>query len=109
MDDNSKDAEIRARVTLEMYQGLKTVADGRGEQLPVIVREAVAEYLAKRLVTAGTQYPAAGADQLQQILRDKPELANLLMGLGRLLSAGAPVGATVVSSYGKPKRRKLGK
>lgn len=42
-----KEAEIRARVTREMFDALRALAAARGEQVPVIVREALAKYIAE--------------------------------------------------------------
>jgi predicted transcriptional regulator len=44
----TKDVEIKARVTRKMRARVEALADARGETLSLIIREAVAEYLAKR-------------------------------------------------------------
>lgn len=44
----SKDVEIKARVTRKMRREVESMSDQRGETVSLIVREAVAEYLAKR-------------------------------------------------------------
>lgn len=78
----SKDAEVRARVTGEMFEALSAQATSRGEQLPVLVREAIAEYLARRL--AG---PAAPRESLLHALNDKPDVVKALVKLGEMLKA----------------------
>lgn len=77
MDNNSKDAEVRARVPLDMFDALKRIADSRGEQLPVIAREAFAEYLAKRL-SAGSP---SEREAMMRVLSEKPEVAKALLDL----------------------------
>jgi hypothetical protein len=73
---DSKDSEIRARVTPEMYQALCDIAAGRGEQLPVIVREALAEYLAQR----------AQKDQaVIDALHDRPDVVRALLKIADTL------------------------
>lgn len=53
--------------------------------MPVIVREALTEYLAKRAATSTSKYPEPGTESLLQILRDQPDVAQTLLALGRLL------------------------
>ena len=43
-----KDVEIKARVTGAMRDTLEKLAEDRGESLSLIVREAIAEYLARK-------------------------------------------------------------
>lgn len=86
MEEQSKDAEVRARVTGSMFDQLTKIAEDRHEQLPVILREALLEYLARRSATGHTKYPLPGAEALMEILRDQPEVAKTLIALGRVLS-----------------------
>lgn len=97
---SNKDAEVRARVTAEMYAALSAQADSRGEQLPVIVREAISEYLAKRI---GSDSPHR--ESLLQALNEKPDLVHALVTLGELLKGQerAPVPPTRPVVYGKSK------
>ncbi len=44
----SKDVEIKARVTRKMRSQVESLADQKGETMSLVVREAIAEYLAKR-------------------------------------------------------------
>jgi predicted transcriptional regulator len=44
----NKDVDIKARVTRKMRAEVQSLADQRGEAVSIIIREAVAEYLAKR-------------------------------------------------------------
>lgn len=105
LESDSKDGgEVRARVTLDQFSALKAIADGRGEKLPVIVREACAEYLARRAAGAAGKYPAPGAAALLQTLQDQPEVAETLIALGRLLSAPAKPAAASAAAYGKQKK-----
>ena len=87
MDENSKDAEVRARVPQSTYNELARIAKGRGEQLPVILREALNEYLAKRMAIASGSYAIPGGQELVQSLKDRPDVAATLLAIGRLLSA----------------------
>lgn len=85
--DNTKDAEVRARVTREMFNALSQQADGRGEQLPVIVREALAEYLAKRIAGGGNP---PERELVLQALHDKPEVIEALLSLAKALGEAKP-------------------
>jgi hypothetical protein len=44
----NKDVEIKARVTRKMRAEVESLADQKGEAVSLVVREALAEYLAKR-------------------------------------------------------------
>ena len=44
----NKDVDIKARVTRKMRSEMESLADQRGEAVSLILREAIAEYLAKR-------------------------------------------------------------
>jgi predicted transcriptional regulator len=44
----NKDVEIKARVTRQMRNEVESLAAQRGEATSLILREAIAEYLAKR-------------------------------------------------------------
>jgi hypothetical protein len=44
----NKEVEIKARVTRQMRAEVESLADQRGEAASLIIREALAEYLAKR-------------------------------------------------------------
>ena len=99
MEETSKDAEIRARVTAEMHQQLSAIASGRGEQLPVILREAVAEYLARR-ATKPVVFPSSNA--LLDALRDRPDVADTLIALGRVLKAGDNLAGGGIMDISKP-------
>jgi hypothetical protein len=44
----NKDVEIKARVTRKMRAQVESLADQKGEAVSLVVREALAEYLAKR-------------------------------------------------------------
>ena len=108
MDENSKDAEIRARVSPDMHKELAAIAHSRGEKLPVILREAVTEYLAKRITGHTGKYPAPGTTALLHTLQEQPEVANTLIALGRLLSASPAAVPPPDGSYGggkKPRRK----
>ena len=48
MAKRQKTEEIKVRVTTDMKRAVLSVADSRGEGESLIVREALAEYLAKR-------------------------------------------------------------
>lgn len=105
MEDNSKDAEVRARVPSEMHSALSEIARGRGEQLPVILREALSEYLARRAASAAGKYPEPGAEALMQILRDQPDVAKTLIAIGNMLkpinsSPGLAGAKQIVSAAG---------
>jgi len=99
MEENSKGAEVRARVTSDMLNELTAIAKGRGEQLPVVIREALNEYLARRVATAGTAQAVPGSDALRQILKDQPEVANALLALGRLLSSSPLSAADLADAH----------
>lgn len=106
MEENSKDAEIRARVSPDMHKELAAIATSRGEKLPVILREAVAEYLAKRVTAPPGKYPTPSTSALLHTLQEQPDVANTLIALGRLLSA-SPAAVPPDGSYpgGKPRRK----
>jgi hypothetical protein len=91
MDEpNSKDAEVRARVPAWMYNGMAGIAKSRGEQMPVILREAVAEYLASRVASGATPTPTPTAANILHALRDRPDIAETLIVLGQALKANTP-------------------
>lgn len=48
MPRSPKPVVIKARVTTEMKEELDSLAEERGESEAIILREAVAEYIAKR-------------------------------------------------------------
>jgi hypothetical protein len=95
MEETTKGAEVRARVTETHFAQLAAIAKGRGEQLPVIVREAIAEYLGRHALTPGVG-PA-----LLDALRDRPDVAELLITLGRVLQASPAPTVT----YGKGQKK----
>lgn len=102
LESDSKDGgEVRARVTLDQFSALKTIADSRGEKLPVIIREACAEYLARRLAKGGK---SPGAEALLQTLQDQPEVAETLIALGRLLSASTKASPAAKHPRPRPSR-----
>lgn len=96
MDPKSKDAEIRARVTPQTYQALSNLAAARGEQIPVIVREAIAEYLATRVRRDSDSDVFAS-------LRDHPDIVEALTRIAEALKPKPEPGV----SYAKGKTRKL--
>lgn len=86
--DDSKDAEVRARVTPEMFRRLSGIATSRGEQIPVIVREALAEYLAKRV---GPEGSPPDREAILDALRDKPIVIQALLDLAEAVRPTKPV------------------
>lgn len=94
MDSPSKDDEVRARVTHDIYTELLAIAESRGEKLPVIIREALAEYLANRLSTQSPQQSA-----LAIALKDSPSAIDALIRLGEALQGSKKV------SYGEAMKK----
>lgn len=85
----SKGAEVRARVTQETLEALARLATARGELVPVIVREAISEYLAKR-VRPGA--PPSQREAVLEALREEPAVMKALVDIAKMLNPPAHYG-----------------
>lgn len=90
-----KEGEVRARVSTTTVEALETLAIARGEKLPVIVREALAEYLARRVESNS---------KLQELFQSEPGVLEAMHNLARSLQPQQPQPPPRPVTYRTPKK-----
>lgn len=75
--------EVRARVARHIFEAVSKLAHDRGEQIPVIVRAALSEYIAARLHSG----PPLQRQHILDVLRNKPKILQSLLELSESVTA----------------------